>query len=323
LIEHTPKKRRTKEPAPSTEEQQFDPDLDSHLEQAVDDRHCQIMSAQAPLKERIEEESANGAGNEESANGSANEESAKGSGNEESAKGSGNKESAENFNNPAATREERFLAYKERVEKIIGNSGILSAALMAEEVPHSQESTNGSRNSEGGKDSCTQESSSASIADKNAKVMTDSMWQEHPSMLAQLPTWSMSAQKSAKTVFLEESAKGSSQKWGDADDEDMNDSPQKNDEGSSDSKDGDDGNKGHNATIGESASCSVVVTEKSNNGSPSGKDEHDPTSAQQCRKGSLQWVRGKLQERQHPLSHSPADSPGRVNPPSRISQRRT
>jgi hypothetical protein len=48
------------------------------------------MSAQAPLKERIELESAKGAGNEESANGSTNDESAKGAGNDESAKGVGN-----------------------------------------------------------------------------------------------------------------------------------------------------------------------------------------------------------------------------------------
>jgi hypothetical protein len=78
LPQHTPKKRRTKEPSPSKEERQVDPDLGSRLEQAVDDRHRQIMSAQAPLKERIEDESAKGSGNEESANGSANNESAKG-----------------------------------------------------------------------------------------------------------------------------------------------------------------------------------------------------------------------------------------------------
>jgi hypothetical protein len=54
------------------------------------------------------------------------------------------------------------------------------------------------------------------------------MWQEHPSMLANLHPWSMPtqksatptpAQKSARTVFFEESAKGSWQKWGDVDDE--------------------------------------------------------------------------------------------------------
>jgi hypothetical protein len=281
-------------------------DLGSRLEHAVEERHRQIMSAQAPLKERIEDESDKGSGNEESANGSAKEESAKGAGNDESTKVSGNKEGADNFfYNPASTREERFLAYKEGVEKIIGDSGILLATPMKEGVPHSQESTNGSSTNEGAKDPSTQESSSASIADKNAKAMTDLMWQEHPSV---------PAQKSAKTVFFEESAKGSSQKWGDAEDEDMNDSPQKNDEGSSDSKDGDDGNKGHDATSEESASSSVVVvTEKSNKGSPSGKDEQDPALAKQCRKGSPLWVRGKMQEGQHALSHSPPNSPGRVS----------
>ncbi len=94
--------------------------------------HRQIMSAQAPLKERIEEESD------------------KGSGKEESDKGSGK-----------------------------------------------EESTNGFSTNEGVKDPSTQESSDASIADKNAKGMTDLMWQEHPSM---------SAQRSTKTVFFEESA---------------------------------------------------------------------------------------------------------------------
>jgi hypothetical protein len=65
---------------------------------------------------------------------------------------------------------------------------------------------------EGGKDSSTHESSSssssASIADNNAKAMTDlMMWQDDISML-ELPPWSLSAQKSAKTVFFEENAKG-------------------------------------------------------------------------------------------------------------------
>jgi hypothetical protein len=112
LPEHTPKKRRTKEPSPSKEERQIDPDLGSRLEQAVDDRYRQIMSAQAPLlKESIEDESAKDSGNEESANGSANNESAKGAGNDESAKGSGVKETVQAFNNPASTREEMYLAY--------------------------------------------------------------------------------------------------------------------------------------------------------------------------------------------------------------------
>jgi hypothetical protein len=97
LPEHTPRKRRTKEPVLSTEGQQFDPDLGSRLEQPVDDRHRQIMSAQAPLKERTEEESSKGSGNEESTKGSGNEESTKGSGNEESTKGSANEESTKGW----------------------------------------------------------------------------------------------------------------------------------------------------------------------------------------------------------------------------------
>jgi hypothetical protein len=73
---------------------------------------------------------------------------------------------------------------------------------------------------EGIKDS-SQESINASIADKNARAMTNLMWQDHPSPLTQrqLPTWSMPAQKSAKTVFFEENDKISSPKWGDQDDE--------------------------------------------------------------------------------------------------------
>jgi hypothetical protein len=133
-----------------------------------------------------------------------------------------------------------FLAYKDRVEKLIGNSGILLSDLMEVGVPHSQESTNGSSTNEGVKDPSTQESSSASTAGKNATLMP--------------------AQKSVKTVFFEESAKGSSPKWGDDDDEDMNSSPRKNDEGSSDSKDGDVGNKDHNAITEGSASSSSVDT---------------------------------------------------------------
>jgi hypothetical protein len=160
LPEHNPKKRRTKEPASSTEEQHFDPNLGSRLEHAVDDRHRQIMSAQAPLKERIEDESAKGAGNDESTNGSANEENAKGSGNDESAKGSGNEESADDFDKPVGPSQEWYAAYKEkteaRIRKRIGNTD-------GQGIPSSQESTNGSSNNEGSKDPSTQESSSASI----------------------------------------------------------------------------------------------------------------------------------------------------------------
>jgi hypothetical protein len=61
------------------------------------------MSAQTPLKERIEDESAKGSGNQEGNNNSANDESAKGAANDESAKGSGNNEIA---HDAAPTREE-------------------------------------------------------------------------------------------------------------------------------------------------------------------------------------------------------------------------
>jgi hypothetical protein len=193
LPEHTPKKRRVKEPVLSTEGHQFDPQLGSRIEQAVDDRHRQIMSAQAPLKERIEDKSAKGAGDKESAKGAANEESAKGAGNDESAKGAANEESAEGS----------------------GNDDIAHSAAPREE---------NSFTDEGVKDHSL-ESSNASTADNSARAMTDLMWQDHPSALAQLPTWSMPAPKSAKTVFFEENDKGSSPKWGDQDDEETPSAP--------------------------------------------------------------------------------------------------
>jgi hypothetical protein len=88
------------------------------------------MSAQAPLKEKIEDECPKG---------SANDERAKGAGNDESAKGSGNDGvTVQAFNNPASTRQERFLAYKGAVEKIIRNSGILLPPT-EERNPPSQE----------------------------------------------------------------------------------------------------------------------------------------------------------------------------------------
>jgi hypothetical protein len=242
-----------------TDGQQIVPDLGSHLEQAVDDRHRQIMSGKPLLKR-------------------------------------GSKKRVSKA--LAMKRAQKALAKKRAQMALVMKRARMAPALMRV---------------------------SKTLALKRAatpllltrmlnKAVTDLTWQEHPSMLADLRPWSMPAQKSAKTVFFEENAKGSTQKWGDGDDEDMNDSPQKNDEGCSDSKDGDEGNKGHNAITEESASSSSVVTENSKNSSLSGKDEQDPTSAQQCRKGSPQWVRGKLQERQHPLSHSPPNSPGRVNP---------
>jgi hypothetical protein len=76
LPEHTPKKRRIKEAVLSTEGQQFDPNLGTRLEQAVDDRHRQAMSEQAPLKEWIEDRSAKGAANEKCAKGSGNTDNA-------------------------------------------------------------------------------------------------------------------------------------------------------------------------------------------------------------------------------------------------------
>jgi hypothetical protein len=79
LTEHTPKERRVKEPVEpvlSTEGHQFDPLLGSRIEHAVDEKHRQMMSAQAPLKERIENTSANGAANNESAKGADDDESA-------------------------------------------------------------------------------------------------------------------------------------------------------------------------------------------------------------------------------------------------------
>jgi hypothetical protein len=147
LPEHTPNKRITKEPVLSTEGHQFDPNLGSRLEQAVDDRHRQIMSAQAPLKERIEEESAKGSGNQESAKSSANQESTKGAAN---AKGAGNDESAKG-------------AVNEESAKGSGNNNIAHGAAPTREEPNTNE----------GVEDHSQESSSASIADKNAKAMTD------------------------------------------------------------------------------------------------------------------------------------------------------
>ncbi len=108
-------------------------------------------------------------------------------------------------------------------------------------------------------------------------------------------------------------AKGSPKKWGDEDDEDMQSAPLWN----------------YNATTEDNASSSAAMSaEKSNNASPSGKDEKDPNSAEsKLQKGVnrsdatpeavekfKEFLKGKLQERRHPLSHSPTNSPGRVNP---------
>jgi hypothetical protein len=129
LPEHTPKKRRTKEPVLSTEGHQFDPNLGSRLEQAVDDRHRQIMSAQAPLKERIEYESAkgsdhqegnNGSANDDCAKGAANDEDAKGAGNEESAKGAANKESDKGSdNNDVSTKLRNSVGFDDESKEVL------------------------------------------------------------------------------------------------------------------------------------------------------------------------------------------------------------
>jgi hypothetical protein len=89
-----------------------------------------------------------------------------------------------------------------------------------------------------------------------------------------------------KTVFFEENAKGSPQKWGDNDDEDMNGAPQKNNEGSNDPGTAEDeGAKGLNDNPEKSA---IASSSAQNLGSPSGKDEQDPTSAEsQLHRGEL------------------------------------
>jgi hypothetical protein len=148
------------------------------------------MSAQAPLKERIEDESDKGSGNQE---GNKDDESGKGAANDEGAKGAGNEESAK-----GATNNES--------DKGSGNNDIAHDSAPAKEEPITNE----------GVEDLSQERSSISTADKNAKAMTDLMWQEHPSM---------PAQKSAKTVFFEENNKGSSPKWGDQEDEDIQTAP--------------------------------------------------------------------------------------------------
>jgi hypothetical protein len=149
--------------------------------------------------------------------------------------------------------------------------------------------------------------------------MTDLMWQEHPSM---------HAQKSVKTVFFEENVKGSSPKWGDQEDEDVQIAPLWN----------------YNATAEENASSSpAMFAERSNNGSHSGKDGRDPSSAEalvpneadrsdaslspnlqavtskltpETAEKFKAFLKNKLQERQHVLSPSAPNSPSRVNPPA-------
>jgi hypothetical protein len=133
-----------------------------------------------------------------SAKGATNDESANGAFSDESAKGANNNESNEGS----------------------GNKDNAHNAAPATEEPITNE---------GVKDS-SQESSSASIADNNARAMTDLMWQEHPSIqvssasssaeqerlgaykLLWKENYAEQAQKSAKTVFFEENAKCSSSK---------------------------------------------------------------------------------------------------------------
>ena len=286
LPEHTPRKRRGKEqaePALSIEGQQFDPNLGSRLEQAVDDRLRQVMSEQAPLKEWIEERSAKGA---------ANEESAKGASGNESNEGSVNKD---NEHNAAPA-----------LEKAITNEKV--------------------------KDS-SKESSNASIADKNAKAMAEAMWKEHPSSQASFALSSAEQQrhdaytllwkdhhdkqrqKSATTAFFEENAKGSSPKWGDLEDEEIQSAPLWN----------------YNATTEDNASSSAATpAEKSNNGTPSGKEEIEPNPAKSTTQNEADtpdatpkssekfkaFLKDKLQERQHALLPSASNPPSREKPPA-------
>jgi hypothetical protein len=194
----------------------------------MNDRHRQVMSVHAPLKERIGDESAKGA---------ANDESAKDAGNNKSNEGSSNNDAAHN-----------------------------AAPAVKEPIPNEET-----------KDS-SQENNNSSIADKNARALTDLMWQEHPSSQAgfalssaeqeRLDAYTLlwkehqfkQVQKSATTAFFQENAKGSSPKWGDLEDEETPSAPLWN----------------YNATTEENASSSAAASaEKSKKGSPAGKDEID------------------------------------------------
>jgi hypothetical protein len=179
----------------------------------------------------------------------------------------------------------------------------------------------------------SQESINASIADKNARAMTDLMWQEYPSVQADSASSSAlqerleaykvqwkehhanQAQKSARTVFFEENAKGSSPKWGDQDDEEIPSAQRWN----------------YNATNEENASSSAATpAEKSKDGSPSGKDEIDPNAAESLMRKEADrsvvtpeaaekfkvFLKDKLQERQHALVPSAPNSPSREKPPA-------
>jgi hypothetical protein len=113
--------------------------------------------------------------------------------------------------------------------------------------------------------------------------MADAMWQEHPSSQAgfalspaeheRLEAYTLrwkdhhakQAQKSDKDIFFEENAEGSSQKWGDQEDEEFPIAPLWN----------------YGARNEGNASSSVATpAEESKNGSSSGKEEKDPNSAE-------------------------------------------
>jgi hypothetical protein len=167
----------------------------------------------------------------------------------------------------------------------------------------------------------SRESINASIADKNASAMTDLMWEEHPSSQAgfalssaeheRLEAYTLlwkdhhakQAQKSDKTIFFEENAKGSTQKWGDIDDEETPSAPLWN----------------YNATNEENASSSAATpAEKSKDGHPSqnweqaiGPDESQPLSEigrnllskmePDTAEKFKAFITDKLRERQHAL----------------------
>ncbi len=180
----------------------------------------------------------------------------------------------------------------------------------------------------------SQENNNSSIVDKNARAMTNLMWQKHASSQAgfalssaeqeRLDAYTLiwkdhhakQGQKSATTVFFEENAKGSPPKWGDLDDEeDMQNAPLWN----------------YNATTEENASSSAATpAEKSNNGTPSEKEEMDPKPDESpvqkeadhsdATSGTSEkfkvFLKDKLQERQHTLVPSAPNSPSREKPPA-------
>jgi hypothetical protein len=123
-------------------------------------------------------------------------------------------------------------------------------------------------------------------------------------------------QKIATTVFFGENAKGSSPKWGDLEDEEeVQIAPLWN----------------YNATSEENASSSAATpAEKSNNGTPSGKEEMEPNPAESTIQNEADpsnatpkspekfkvFLKDKLRERQHTLVPSAPNSPSRGKPPA-------